>query len=190
MHRLELAAFGSLHDLTLVPGPDPLPGPGEVVVAVEAAGVNFVDALIVQGAYQFTPPLPYTPGTEVAGVVAAVSDDVEELHPGQRVLALPASGGYATHVVVPAAAVVPLPEALTSGRAAGLVQSYVTALYALRHRARVQAGEWVAVLGAGGGVGLATTDLATSLGARVVACASSQEKLDRATSAGAVAKVD
>ncbi len=190
MRRIEVEAFGSLDELSVTEGPDPTPGPGEVVVAVEAAGVNFVDALIVQGAYQFTPPLPHTPGTEAAGVVCAIGDGVHAVEVGQRVVALPSTGGYSSHVVVPESAAIPVPENISAGQAAGLVQSYATALYALTRRAHVAEGEWVAVLGAGGGVGLATTDLATALGARVIACASSAEKLSLATAAGAVATVD
>ncbi|HEU4840466.1 MAG TPA: zinc-binding dehydrogenase, partial [Ilumatobacteraceae bacterium] len=108
---------------------------------------------------------------------------------GQRVLALPATGGYASQVAVPAAAVVPIPDNVTAGQAAGLVQSYATMLYAFTRRTTVTAGEWIVVLGAGGGVGLAATDLGTALGARVVACASSADKLALATAAGAAATI-
>jgi NADPH2:quinone reductase len=189
VRRLVTNAFGSLDDLVVVQEPDLEPGPGEVVVEVEAAGVNFVDALIVQGRYQFTPPLPHTPGTEVAGVIAAIGVGVTTHVHGQRVVALPATGGYASQVVVPATAAVPIPDSLTSGQAAGLVQSYATALYAFTRRTVVRPGEWFVVLGAGGGVGLASTDMATALGARVVACASTKEKLALARTAGAVATI-
>ncbi len=108
---------------------------------------------------------------------------------GQRVVALPATGGYASQVVVPATAAVPIPDSLSSGQAAGLVQSYATALYAFTRRTVVRRDEWFVVLGAGGGVGLAATDMATALGARVIACASSAEKLALARAAGAVATV-
>jgi NADPH2:quinone reductase len=189
VRKLVTHVFGSLDDLVVVEEPDPVPGPGQVVVDVEAAGVNFVDGLIVQGRYQFTPPLPHTPGTEVAGVIAAVGEDVQTLVPGQRVVALPAMGGYASQVAVPATAAVPIPDSLTAGQAAGLVQSYATVLYAFTRRTVVRPGEWVVVLGAGGGVGLAATDLATALGAKVVACASSTAKLALATAAGAVATI-
>jgi NADPH2:quinone reductase len=189
MRKLVTEAFGSLDDLVVVEAPDLEPAPGQVVVDVEAAGVNFVDGLIVEGRYQFTPPLPHTPGTEVAGRVAALGDGVDGLAVGQRVLALPATGGYASQVVVPSPAVVPIPDSITAGQAAGLVQSYATMLYAFTRRTTVTAGEWIAVLGAGGGVGLAATDLATALGAHVVACASSAEKLALASAAGAAATV-
>lgn len=189
MRRIELDDFGPLEDLRVVEVADPEPGPGEVVVAVEAAGVNFVDALIVQGRYQFSPPMPFTPGSEVAGRIERVGDGVTGLSPRDRVLASTGSGGYASHVVVPAPDAVPLPENLTAGQAAALLQSYTTALYAFTRRITVRPDEWVAVLGAGGGVGLAATDVASALGARVVACASSPEKLALATAAGAVATI-
>ena len=126
-------------------------GPGQVVVDVEAAGANFVDALIVQGRYQIKPQLPFTPGMEVAGRVRGS---------GERVLALCWFGGFASEVAVPDDAVVPIPDGVTMGQAATLVQSYATMLFSLTRRTTVAAGEWVAVLGAGGGVGLAAIDVA------------------------------
>jgi NADPH2:quinone reductase len=189
VRKLVIEAFGSLDDLVVVEAPDLVPAPGQIVVDVEAAGVNFVDGLIVQGRYQFTPPLPHTPGTEVAGSVHAVGDGVEGFRVGQRVLALPSTGGYASQVAVPAPAAAAIPDTITAGQAAGLVQSYATMLYAFTRRTAVTPGEWIAVLGAGGGVGLAATDLATALGAHVVACASSPDKLALATAAGAVATI-
>jgi NADPH2:quinone reductase len=189
VRKLVIHELGSLDDLVVVEEPDLHAAPGQVVVDVEAAGVNFVDALIVQGRYQFTPSLPHTPGTEVAGRVAAIGAGVDGFTVGQRVLATPPAGGYASQVAVPAAAVHPLPGSITAGQAAALVQSYATALYALTRRTTLSAGEWVAVLGAGGGVGLACTDLATALGAKVVACASSETKLELARRAGAAATV-
>lgn len=193
VRALVTQAFGSLDDLVVVESADLVPGPGQVVIDVAAAGVNFVDSLIVQGRYQFTPPLPHTPGSEVAGTIAAIGDGVEGsghgLFVGQRVLALPAMGGYASQVLVPARSAVPIPDNLTFGQAAGLIQSYTTMLYAFTRRAPIREGEWIAVLGAGGGVGLAATDLGTALGAKVVACASSEDKLDLARAAGATATI-
>jgi NADPH2:quinone reductase len=190
VRKVVAPSFGPLDQLTVVEEPDLVPAPGQVVIDVAAAGVNFVDALIVEGRYQVKPPMPYTPGSEVAGVVSAVGDGVDGLAAGTRVLALPASGGYASQVAVPAPAAVPIPTNLTAGQAAGLVQSYATTLYALTRRTTVTEGEWFAVLGAGGGIGLAATDVATALGAQVVACASSDDKLALATSAGAAATVN
>lgn len=183
MRRVVCREFGPLEDLVVEAAPDLVAGDGQVVVDVAAAGANFVDALIVQGGYQIKPPLPFTPGMEVAGRVAA------RPRAGERVLALCWFGGYATQVAVPASAVVPVPDGVSDGQAATLVQSYATMLFALTRRTAVEEGEWVAVLGAGGGVGLAAVDVARALGARVVACASSEAKLEAARAAGAEAVV-
>jgi NADPH2:quinone reductase len=182
-------AFAPLDQLTVEELPEPEAGPGQVVIEVEAAGANFVDALLVQGLYQIKPPLPFTPGMEVAGVVSAVGDGVHSVDVGDRVLGASFFGGYATHIVMAADSVAPIPSALTAGQAAGLVQSYATMLFALTRRSFLEAGEWVAVLGAGGGIGLATIDLAKAMGAKVVACASTSEKLAAAEAAGADALV-
>lgn len=189
MRAVVCSQFGPLDRLTIEELPDPSPGPGRVVVAVRAAGVNYVDALFVQGLYQVKPPLPFTPGGEVAGEVAAVGEGVEAPAIGDRVLAMSWLGGYSSHVEVPAAAVVPIPEALTFGQAAALVQSYGTMLFALTRRTHVRPGEWVLVLGAGGGIGLAAIDVARHLGANVIAAASSEAKLALAVAAGATATI-
>jgi NADPH2:quinone reductase len=169
-----------LSSLSVEEVPDLVAADGQVVVDVAAAGANFVDALIVQGKYQMKPQLPFTPGMEVAGVSQAT---------GERVLALCWFGGYASQVAVPAAAALPVPDSLSMGQAATIVQSYATMLFSLTRRTTVSPGEWVVVLGAGGGVGLAAVDVACALGARVVACASSPSKLDAAVAAGAEATV-
>ena len=189
MRAVVCSEFAPVDQLRVEERPDPEPGPGQVVVAVEAAGVNFVDALFVQGAYQIKPPLPFTPGGEVAGRVAAVGEGVDGLAVGDRVLAMSWLGGFATHAVVPAPAVVPVPGGLSAGQAAGLVQSYGTMLFAFTRRMQLRAGEWVLVLGAGGGIGLAAIDLAKHLGAKVIAAASSSDKLEAATRAGADAAI-
>ena len=189
VRALVCRSFAPLDQLTVEELPDAVAGPGQVVVDVEAAGANFVDALLVQGLYQIKPPLPFTPGMEVAGVVSSVGDGVAEVAVGDRVLGTAFFGGYASQVVLPAAAVVPVPSGLSAGQAAGLVQSYATMLFALTRRTTVAPGEWVAVLGAGGGIGLATVDLAKALGANVVACASSKDKLAAAEAAGADATI-
>lgn len=157
----------------------PVPGPGQVLITVEAAGVNYVDALFVQGRYQIKPPLPFVPGSEVAGTLPT----------GERVLAMCGLGGFATHVAVPAASAVPIPDELDFPRAATFTQSYSTALFALRDRAALQPGETVLVLGAGGGVGLAAIQVARALGARVLAAASTPAKQEAARSAGAESTV-
>ena len=180
MRRVVCRAFGPLSDLVVESAPDLVAGPGQVVVDVAAAGANFVDGLMVQGGYQLKPQLPFTPGMEVAGTVAGT---------GERVLAVCWFGGYASQVCVPASAVVPVPDGVTMGQAATVVQSYATMLFSLTRRTTVAPGEWVAVLGAGGGVGLAAIDVARALGCRVVACASSASKLAAAVAAGAEATV-
>jgi NADPH2:quinone reductase len=182
-------SFAPLDQLTVEEVPDLVPGPGQVLVEVEAAGANFVDALLVQGLYQLKPPLPFTPGMEVSGTVAALGEGVEGPPVGTRVLGSAFVGGFASQVLLPASGAVPVPDGLSAGQAAGLVQSYATMLFALTRRTRVAEGEWVAVLGAGGGIGLATVDVAKALGARVVACASTPEKLAAAEAAGADAAI-
>jgi NADPH2:quinone reductase len=181
--------FAPIDQLVVEERPDPQPGTGKVVVAVRAAGVNFVDGLFVQGRYQIKPPLPFTPGGEVAGDVVAVGEAVESVSVGDRVLAMPWLGGFASHVELAAGSVVPIPGALTYGQAAALVQSYGTMLFSFTRRLQVQPGEWVLVLGAGGGIGLAAVDVARHLGARVIAAASTGEKLQAATAAGAEATI-
>jgi NADPH2:quinone reductase len=190
MRAVVCQEFAPIDQLVLEERPDPSPDPGQVVVAVQAAGVNFVDGLFVQGKYQIKPPLPFTPGGEVAGDVVAVGDGVDAVAVGDRVLAMPWLGGFASHVSLPAHSVVPIPGTLTYGQAAGLVQSYGTMLFSFTKRTHLEAGEWVLVLGAGGGIGLAAVDVATYLGARVIAAASSPDKLAAATAAGAEATID
>ena len=155
--------------------PAPSPGPGQVLITVAAAGVNYVDALFVQGRYQIKPPLPFTPGSEVAGTLPS----------GARVLAMCGLGGFAERVAVPAASAVPIPDELDFPRAATFTQSYCTALFALRDRAALRPGETVLVLGAGGGVGLAAVQVAKAIGARVLAAASTPAKREAARDAGA-----
>jgi NADPH:quinone reductase len=180
---------GPLDGLVVEERPDPAAGPGRVVVAVRAAGVNYVDGLFVQGRYQIKPPLPFTPGGEIAGEVVDVGDGVDGLAAGDRVFATCGLGGFASHVDLGALQVMRIPEALTFGQAAALVQSYATMLFALTRRTTVRPGETVLVLGAAGGIGLAAIDVARHLGARVIAAASSKEKLAAASSAGADATI-
>lgn len=166
------------------------PGPGQVVVDVEAAGVNFVDALFVAGRYQIRPPVPFVPGSEISGRVSAVGEGVTVPAVGTRVMGMPGLGGFAEQVVLGADAVLPVPDGLDAARAATFIQSYCTALFALARRARVQVGEQVLVLGAGGGVGLAGVDVARALGAEVIAVASTPGKRAAACAAGARVAVD
>jgi len=164
--------------------------PGQVVITVEAAGVNYVDALFVQGRYQIKPAPPFTPGSEIAGTVREVGEGVEGVAVGDRVLAMCGLGGFAEQVAVSAASVSVLPAGLDSARAATFTQSYCTALFALRDRAHLQPGETVLVLGAGGGVGLASVDVAVALGGRAIGAASTAAKRAAAQAAGAAAVLD
>jgi NADPH:quinone reductase len=191
MRRVACREFGPSDRLVLEEAPDPRPGPGEVLVGVRAAGVSFVDGLMVGGGYQLKPPLPFTPGLVAAGEVLAVGAGVSSVAPGSRVVSSSFDlGGYATHRVLPAGAVVPLPDAVSFAVAATAVESYATILFALTRRTAVRPGEWVLVLGAGGGIGLAAVDVARSLGARVIAAASSPAKRAAALDAGAQVAVD
>jgi len=191
MRRIVCREFGPPDRLAVEEAPDRQPGRGEVLVEVQAAGMSFVDGLIVAGAYQLKPALPFTPGLVTAGEVLSVGDGVTGLPAGLRVVgSWFGLGGYASHRVLPAEAVVPLPAAVTSEVAATAVESYATVLFALTRRATVQHGEWVLVLGAGGGIGLAAVDVASSLGARVIAAASSPAKRAAAINAGAHAAID
>ncbi|HBW18870.1 MAG: NADPH:quinone oxidoreductase family protein [Streptosporangiaceae bacterium] len=191
MRHVVCHEFGPPDRLVLEEAPDPRPGPGEVLIGVRAAGVSFVDGLIVSGRYQMKPSLPFTPGLVVAGEVLAAGDGVTGLPPGSRAAGCSFHfGGYASHRVLPADSVVPLPGAVSYEVAATAVESYSTMLFALTRRAAVDPGEWALVLGAGGGIGLAAVDVARSLGARVIAAASSAAKLAAAASAGAQALID
>lgn len=190
MRAVVCSELGPPEVLSIEESPDPSPGAGQVVVEVEACGVNYVDALFVSGGYQIKPPLPFTPGSDIAGRVIAVGPGVEAFEVGDRVAAMAGLGGYASHIALPAASAIPLPDELSAARAAALIQSYATALFALRERARIAAGETVLVLGGGGGVGLATIDVARSLGARVIAAASTDEKRAACLAAGAEDVID
>jgi NADPH2:quinone reductase len=191
MRRIVCREFGPPDQLRLEEAPDPEPGPGEVLVKVHAAGVSFVDGLIAAGMYQLKPPLPFTPGLVAAGEVVASGAGVTGLAAHRRVVAAAfGMGGYASHWIVPAAAVVPLPDAVTYEVAATALESYATMLFALTTRTTVRRGEWVLVLGAGGGIGLAAVDVASTLGANVIAAASSPGKRSAALTAGAQAAID
>jgi NADPH2:quinone reductase len=161
------------------------PGPDEVVIDVHAAGVNYVDGLICQGRYQIKPPTPFVPGSEIAGEVSAVGAAVKGVKAGDRVIAMTGFGGFADQAAVPGASVIAIPETLNFAQAAALIQSYSTALFTMTRRTSVASGEWVLVLGAGGGIGLASVDVAAALGAHVIAAASSPEKLEAAKEMGA-----
>lgn len=163
--------------LTIREIPDLRPGPGEVVIAAQACGVNFPDSLIIQGRYQVKPALPFSPGFEVAGTVLALGDGVAGLRVGMRVAGHPLFGCFAEQVVVPATRVFPIPAVMDSVTAAGFLIPYGTSYNALKDRAQLQRGETLLVLGAAGGIGLTAVELGNLMGARVIAVASSAEKL-------------
>ncbi|MEM7407352.1 MAG: NADPH:quinone oxidoreductase family protein [Pseudomonadota bacterium] len=172
--------------------PTPAPAAGEVAVRVEACGVNFVDGLIVSGRYQLKPQLPHIPGFEIAGVVTAVGTAAMAFKPGDAVFATCGldGGGYAQYVALPEDRVFHRPAHLSAGQAATFVQSYCTALFALTRRIQIQPGQHLLTLGASGGVGRAALDVGTALGARVIAAASSRERLDYCRALQPAATID
>lgn len=157
--------------------PDVVPGAGEVAIDVQAAGVNFPDVLVIQNKYQFKPELPFTPGSELAGVIRAVGEGVKHYKVGDKVLAFVSRGAFAQQIAVPAQAVMPMPPGLDFDTAAAVTLTYGTSHHAVVDRAQLKAGETMLVLGAAGGVGLAAIEIGKALGARVIAAASSDEKL-------------
>lgn len=157
--------------------PSLTPGKGQVVVSVKAAGVNFPDTLIIQGKYQFKPEPPFSPGGEVAGVIKALGEGVTRFRPGDRVIAASTFGGFAEEMLAEADKVIPLPAAMDFVSASAFILTYGTSLHALKDRAHLKAGETLLVLGASGGVGLAAIQLGKAMGARVIAAASSDAKL-------------
>ena len=185
MKALICHAFGPIDQLRVEDMPDLVPGPGEVVLRVRAAGVNFPDALIVQNLYQFKPTPPFSPGGESAGEVLAVGEGVTRFKVGDAAIALTIWGGFAEQVRVREDQLFALPEGMPDEVAGALLLTYGTCLHALRDRANVQAGQTVLVLGAAGGIGTATIELAKAMGARVIAAASTADKLDLCRRLGA-----
>jgi NADPH2:quinone reductase len=183
-------AYGAPETVTVEDVPSVPPGPGEVRIGVTAAAVNFPDVLLVAGEYQIKVPPPFTPGSELAGTVLEVGSGVSGIAVGDRVFGTTMSGAFAEEVVVAATAVQPTPAAVGDAAAAAFGVAHRTAFHTLRSVARVQAGDEVVVLGAGGGVGLATVALATLLGAKVTAVAGSDDRLAAAAAEGAVLLID
>lgn len=163
--------------LTLEDIPLPELQSGEVLIRVKAAALNFLDTLILRGKYQFKPELPFSPGSEVAGVVERAAPDVTGLAPGARVMSYARFNGCREYVALPAKGLLPIPDGVSDEAASGLTITYGTAIHGLKDRGRLRAGETLAVLGASGGAGLAAVEIGKALGARVIACASSAEKL-------------
>ncbi|MDH4584158.1 NADPH:quinone oxidoreductase family protein [Pseudomonas sp. BN415] len=183
-------AFGPADTLVLEEVASPDPKKNEVLIDVHAAAVNFPDTLIIEGKYQFKPPFPFSPGGEAAGVVAAVGEKVSHLKPGDRVMALTGWGSFAEQVAVPSYNVMPIPKGIDFNSAAAFGMTYGTSMHALKQRANLQPGETLLVLGASGGVGLAAVEIGKAMGARVIAAASSAEKLEVAKAAGADALIN
>ena len=176
---------GGPETLTLEERPDPVAGPGELLVRIRAAAINYPDVLIIQDKYQFKPPRPFAPGGEIAGQVEAVGEGVGGWTAGDRLIAVPGHGGLAEKIVIPAKSAIPLPDSRSFTEGAALLLTYATSIHALYDRGRLAEGETLLILGAAGGVGLAAVELGKAKGARVIAAVSSEEKAAAAREAGA-----
>jgi NADPH2:quinone reductase len=190
MKALLCTRYGTPDDLEFADVPDPEPGPGEAVVKVAAAALNFFDTLIIAGKYQTKPAMPFSPSAEFSGTVERVGAGVTGLKAGDRVLGYSGHGAARERIALSAERLVKLPDGVDFDRAAGLTVTYGTSLHALKDRARLQPGETLAVLGASGGAGLAAVELGKIMGARVIACASSAEKVEFTKKHGADAGID
>ncbi|MBI0416038.1 MAG: NADPH:quinone oxidoreductase family protein [Nitrosospira sp.] len=177
MKAIVCNSYGPPENLRLQEVADPIAGPNEAVVAVYAASLNFPDGLQIQGKYQFHPPMPFIPGSEVGGIIKSIGSELTGFKVGDRVMATPGIGGLAQQVAVKADALRAIPDNMDFKTAAGFAMVYTTSYYALKQRARLQSGETLLVLGASGGVGLAAVELGKLMGARVIAAASTAEKL-------------
>lgn len=186
MKAVVCESYGPIENVVLREDwPEPEPGPNEVLIEVKAAAFNFPDVLIVQGLYQLKPELPFVPGAECAGVVAAVGDNVTNFTAGDEVVAMGVIGAFAERMVAPVSSLYRKPAALSMAEASGIGMTYFTSYHALKQRAALQPGETLLVLGAGGGVGIAAVELGKVMGAQVIAAASSDEKLGLARQKGA-----
>lgn len=190
MKAIVCKTWGLPETLSLEDLPDLSAAPGELVVDVQAAGVNFPDVLIIQNKYQVKPALPFSPGAEFAGVVRAVGSGVTQYKPGDKVLAFTGHGAFAQQIIVSAEAVMPMPADMSFDIAAAITLTYGTSHHAVVDRAQLKAGETMLVLGAAGGVGLAAIEIGKALGARVIAAASSDEKLAICKAHGADATIN
>jgi len=177
MRAILCKAFGPPESLVLEEIPSPVAGPGEVVISVKAASVNFPDVLIIENKYQVKPPLPFSPGSELAGTVKEVGDGVTAFRPGDPVMAITGYGAFAEEVKTEARRLLPIPAEMDFATAAAFGLTYATSEHALYDRGALKAGETLLVLGAAGGVGLAAIEIGKTLGARVIACASTDDKL-------------
>ena len=178
MKAIVCKAYGPPENLVLEEIDDPVAAENEAIVQIYSASLNFPDGLQIQGKYQFQPPMPFTPGSEVGGIITSVGAGIRGFAVGDRVMATPGIGGLAEQVAVKADGLRKIPDSMDFKTAAGFAMIYTTSYYALKQRAHLQAGETLLVLGASGGVGLAAVELGKLMGARVIAAASSDEKLD------------
>jgi NADPH:quinone reductase len=185
MRAVVCRAWGDVEDLKVEDVPPPAPGPGEVLIDVKATAVNYADALLVAGRYQTKPPLPFSPGLETAGVVAACGEGVSRFSRGDRVMAILAYGGLAEMAVAPEAETFAIPAGMSFEEAGAFPIAYISSHVALRWQGRLEAGETLLVLGAAGGVGLTAVEIGKAMGARVIAGASTGEKLAAARDRGA-----
>ena len=190
MRAIRCEEWGGPETLRLRDIPDPVPQKGEVLIRIHAAGVNFPDVLIIQKKYQVQPELPFIPGAEIAGEIEAVGEGVTGYKPGDRVLALCSTGGFAEKIALDAHRCVPVPDNVSFEVAAGLMLAFGTSHHAVVDRGEIKPGETILVLGAAGGVGLAAVDIAKAKGARVIAAASSAEKLEICRAHGADATIN
>jgi len=185
MRALVCKEYGPPEKLLIEEHPDPVPGAGEVLVDIRAAGINFPDVLVIAGTYQVKIPPPFVPGNEAAGIVEAVGEGVTRVEPGDRVIVTPHGGGFAEKCVAPEKLCLPLPDSLSFEQGAGFTVTYATSYHAFRQSTELKPGETVLVLGAAGGVGSSAVEIAKALGARVIAAASSDDKLQFARESGA-----
>ena len=190
MKALLCTRYGTPDDLEITDIPDPMPGPGEAVVRIKSAALNFFDTLLIAGKYQTKPPMPFSPAAEFAGTVESLGADVTSLAIGDRVLGYSGYGAARERIALAGDKLVKVPAGVDFDHAAGICVTYGTTLYALKDRAHLKSGETLAVLGASGGVGLAAVELGKVMGARVIACASSPEKLAFARQHGADDGID
>ena len=190
MRAVVCRAWGAVEDLTLEDVPAPRPGRGEVLIDVRATALNYADSLLVAGRYQTKPPLPFSPGLETAGVVAACGEGVTRFSPGDRVMAVLAYGGLAEQAVAPEAETFAIPAGMSFEEAGAFPIAYISSHVAIRWQGRLEPGETLLVLGAAGGVGLTAVEIGKAMGARVIAGASTAEKLAVARERGADALVN
>lgn len=177
--------LGRPEDLVYKEIPSPTPGPKEIVITVKACAINFPDTLIIQGKYQMRPPMPFSPGSDISGVVKAIGNEVKSFKVGDEVFGVLPYGGMAEEVVCTPKHIFPKPEGMDFPVAASFLYAYGTSLHALKDRAQLKEGETIVIMGASGGVGLAAVDIAKQIGARVIACASTSEKLELCKKYGA-----